>query len=93
MAVAIADMDIFRHLITPTTVGHLNSHIKGAKLIVADGNLSVETLQALGNVCASNGKPLFFEPTSDHKCVLPLQANAMHQVTGTTTLVAFNKLG
>jgi hypothetical protein len=81
LAVAIADMDIFRRLITPTTVGHLNSQIKGAKLVVADGNLSEETMHALGNVCSSNNKPLFFEPTSDHKCLLPVQANAMHQVT------------
>ena len=80
LAVAIADMDIFRHLITPSSVGHLNSHIKHAQLVVADGNLSEETMKALGNVCSSNGKLLFFEPTSDHKCLLPLQANAMHQV-------------
>jgi hypothetical protein len=80
LAVAIADMDIFRRLITPTTVGHLNSQIRAARLVVADGNLSVDTMKALANVCSSNGKPLFFEPTSDHKCVLPVQANAMHQV-------------
>jgi hypothetical protein len=74
-------MDIFHDLITPTIVGHLNSQIKHAKLVVADGNLSEKTMKTLANVCSSNFKPLFFEPTSDHKCLLPVQANAIHQVS------------
>lgn len=80
LAVAIADMDIFTRLLTPATVGHLNGQIRGARLVVADGNLSVDTLRALADACSSSDKPLFFEPTSDHKCVLPLQAGSMHQV-------------
>ena len=73
-------MDIFHHVITPTMVGHLNGQIKQAKLIVADGNLSPQTIKALANVCSTSNKPLLFEPTSDHKCLLPVEANALHQV-------------
>lgn len=80
LAVAIADMDIFQKLITPALVATLERQIKSAKLVAVDGNLSVEALKAVATVCSSNGKPLLFEPTSDHKCLLPVEAGVLDKV-------------
>ena len=43
-----------------------------AILIVADGNLSPSTFTTLAELAHTHQVPLFFEPTSDHKCTLPI---------------------
>lgn len=80
LAVAIADMDIFHQLITPSAVQNFTQQIKDAKMVVADGNLSEDAMKVLGDICSSMRRVLFFEPTSDHKCLLPLQAGVIHEV-------------
>jgi pseudouridine-5'-phosphate glycosidase/pseudouridine kinase len=80
LVVAIADMDIFHKEITPSVVAQHSSLIKDAEIVVSDGNLSVEGFAALANMCKLHETPLFFEPTSDVKCVVPILAQSLHKV-------------
>lgn len=79
LVIGIADMNIFS-LLDSSYMKTLNEKIQQSKIIIADGNLSKEGFHTLVTLCQENNKPLFFEPTSDHKCLLPFYANAIDKV-------------
>jgi sugar/nucleoside kinase (ribokinase family) len=79
LALAIADVRVIQEL-SPHTVQQHTQLISDSHLIVVDGNISPHTFNAVLNTAHSLGVPLFFEPTSDHKCVLPILTGTMSKV-------------
>lgn len=77
--VAVADMSIF-HQITSEQIANMASRIRLTDLVVVDGNISAAAFAKIVSICQSYLIPVFYEPTSDHKCTLPIQAKALHQV-------------
>jgi len=51
--------------------------IRTAQLVVADGNLSPPTFTKIVTLAKSYSVPVFFEPTSDHKCLLPVTTGVL----------------
>lgn len=80
LVVAIADMAIFSKLLSPQAVQAVQLQIQRSQMVVTDGNLTPECFAAVADCCEANGVPLFFEPTSVHKCVMPILANSLHKV-------------
>lgn len=80
LVVAIADMDIFARALDPAVIQSLEWKIKRTQMVVTDGNLTPECFAAVANSCESNNIPLFFEPTSVHKCTVPVLAKSIHKV-------------
>lgn len=78
--VGVADMSIFTQ-INADYIQSIQSKILNSQLIVMDGNIPKETFKAVAELCAENKKPIFFEPTSDHKCLLPFRADAFHHIS------------
>lgn len=95
LVVSVADMGILA-LFSSDDVQALAGTIRQAELVVADGNISALTFNALTSVCRSYAIPIFFEPTSDHKCTVPVIAGALHWVDvmkpNVTELAAIIKL-
>jgi len=79
LVASVADMAVLRH-IDESIVTSLGPSIRTAGLVVVDGNITQQTLRALCRVSASYAVPVFFEPTSDHKCTLPLSAGCFQAV-------------
>eukprot|EP01034_Spumella_vulgaris_P022775 gene22775-28937_t len=79
LCIGIADMSIFAE-ISPAYLHQLGDTIKTSKVVVSDGNISAEAFKALAGMCRQHGTSLFFEPTSDHKCLLPFEAGCIDQV-------------
>jgi pseudouridine kinase len=79
LCVSIADMTIFSE-IDDKLINSCIDHIKNSKLVIIDGNLSSGSFKLIVEIANRFHIPVFFEPTSDHKCVLPLDANSMHLV-------------
>jgi sugar/nucleoside kinase (ribokinase family) len=79
LALAIADVRVIQEL-SPHTVQQHTQLISDSHLVVVDGNLSPHTFNAVLNTAHSLGVPIFFEPTSDHKCVLPILTGTMSKV-------------
>jgi pseudouridine-5'-phosphate glycosidase len=80
LIMGIADMNIFQLLNDSQYLESLTEKMKKSKIIIIDGNIPKESFQVLAQSCESLGKPLFFDPTSDHKCLLPFHANSYQQV-------------
>lgn len=84
LVIAVAAMDAVDAL-TPAALNDRQGTLRGATWLVADGNLSAETLTHLLSLCTQEGIPLVFEPVSVPKAarLLPaLQAGlAPHTVT------------
>lgn len=72
LIIGIADMSIFQ-LMNEQYVHKLKGKIKNSKIVICDGNVSKECFSAVAKLSEELQKPLFFEPTSDHKCCLPFQ--------------------
>ena len=82
LLVGVADTAIMHQLdgrYVDKLADHLTS-ISAIKLLVLDGNLSTDTFTSLVSTASRRGVSLFFEPTSSHKCLLPLVAGCFHQV-------------
>jgi sugar/nucleoside kinase (ribokinase family) len=79
LCIGVADMSIFAQ-ISPEYVTSLAQSISTSAVVAVDGNISKEAFAALVDICAHYNVPVFFEPTSDHKCLLPFQAGRMHKV-------------
>ena len=82
LLVGVADTAIMHQLdgrYVDILADHLTS-ISAIKLLVLDGNLSTDTFTSLVSAASRRGVSLFFEPTSSHKCLLPLVAGCFHQV-------------
>jgi pseudouridine-5'-phosphate glycosidase len=84
LIMGIADMNIFQLLNDSQYLESLTEKMKKSKIIIIDGNIPKESFQFLAQSCESLGKPLFFDPTSDHKCLLPFHANSYQQVGGSS---------
>lgn len=69
LIVSVADMEIFAKFV-PADVRALTSTIKTANVVVSDANFGIDTLLEVANICRQLKKPMFFEPTSDHKARL-----------------------
>lgn len=79
LVAAVADVRIIAALTPDSILDHIQNN-KQCRLVVADGNLPPTTFAALVEGTASLQIPVFFEPTSDHKCVLPIRTNAISKV-------------
>lgn len=79
LVIGIADMNIFKE-INPHYIKTLAGSIENAQLIVVDGNIPIDSFAILGNICRHYKKPIFFEPTSDAKCLLPFHAESLDQI-------------
>ena len=79
LVAAVADVRIIAALTPDSVLEHIQNNRK-CQLVVADGNLPPTTFAALVEGTASLQIPLFFEPTSDHKCVLPIRTNTISKV-------------
>lgn len=81
--IGLADMDIFQQL-TPQLFANnpqILSLIEHCEMLVLDGNLSAETFEALCAIAKRCKVAVFFEPTSNHKCLLPFHAQSIQEVT------------
>ena len=76
---AIADTSILTH-ITPHTIIKHTHNIQTCRLVLVDANLPPDTFSTLINLCRTLRTPIFFEPTSDIKCVLPISTNTIQSV-------------
>jgi pseudouridine-5'-phosphate glycosidase/pseudouridine kinase len=79
LCIGVADMSIFAQ-ISPEYIAALAGSISTSAIVAVDGNISKEAFAALVDICGHYNVPVFFEPTSDHKCLLPFQAGRMHKV-------------
>ena len=79
LCIGIADMSIFTQ-ITPNYIQSFKKQIGKASIIAVDGNLTKEAFSMIAHICSTEKVPIFFEPTSDHKCLLPFQAGCFQQV-------------
>jgi pseudouridylate synthase / pseudouridine kinase len=89
LCVAVADMSIFQRL-SKAHMNDLAGKIRRSDLVVVDGNISVEAFSALVNIAKSYYVPIFFEPTSDHKCTIAVEANALDKVSSIIQLPWYN---
>lgn len=79
LCVSIADMTIFNE-IDELLINSCIDNIKNSKFVITDGNLTSGSFKLIVEIANKYNVPVFFEPTSDHKCVLPLVANSLHLV-------------
>lgn len=77
LVAGVASMEVIQAGLGEAEVAALAGRVRLSQLVVSDGNLSPATFAALCRLCVSFAVPLFFEPTSDHKCLLPLLANSL----------------
>jgi sugar/nucleoside kinase (ribokinase family) len=80
LALAVANMNIFEK-INDEYISKYSNDIIRSKVILIDGNISFNALKYISQLLANNnnnnsssnknGNVLIFEPTSDHKCLLP----------------------
>lgn len=80
LAVGISDMDIFELISDNHIANQAKKIINQTKLVVIDGNLSPSAFEMLCKICDDARVPVFFDPTSNQKCLLPLITNTIHQV-------------
>ena len=76
---AIADTTVLSS-ITSDIITKLSYLIEKSNIVVVDGNLCPETFSTLINICNNCNIPVFFEPTSDVKCILPITTNTLQSV-------------
>ena len=74
----VADMDLLLRIqLSPAAALRLAM----AEVVVVDGNVSAAAFTSVCDAAlASPGPLLFFEPTSDHKCLLPVLTGRLHCV-------------
>lgn len=81
LVVAIADMDIFGKVLSPEIIKCIEWKIARSQIVVSDGNISPQSFGVVADCCEVNRVPLFFEPTSVHKCTVPLIAKSLGKVS------------
>ena len=79
LCVGVADMEVLKY-INVQYVGNLTKAIEKSSLVVVDGNISKDSFETLVTICKHYEKSIVFEPTSDFKCLVPFQANAIQEV-------------
>ena len=87
LLVAVSDMDVFKHISPAVLSTHVEPVLsksrsgKACKMVFADGNISTDAFSTLAKFCNEQNIPLFFEPTSVHKCTVPVKAKSLNKVT------------
>lgn len=76
----LADMSIFS-VIDEKFIENLRLQISNSKMVVVDGNISPSAFSKISELCDELNKPIFFEPTSDFKCLVPFQANSFNKIS------------
>jgi sugar/nucleoside kinase (ribokinase family) len=84
LVVAVADVAVLSSL-DRAAVESLSGAVRRSRLIVSDGNLSAEAFTTLLRLSTTYGVPVFFEPTSDYKCILPISTRTIGQVLSIAT--------
>ena len=79
LLVGVADTAIM-HQLDGLYADALADDLRAIRVLVLDGNLSMEAFTSLVSTASRHGVTVFFEPTSSHKCLLPLLAGCFHQV-------------
>jgi pseudouridine-5'-phosphate glycosidase/pseudouridine kinase len=75
----VADMKIFEKL-DPKYICSLAGAIRTSCLVIVDGNISSDSFTELLNLTSSYNIPVLFEPTSDHKCLVPITTHTLDKV-------------
>jgi sugar/nucleoside kinase (ribokinase family) len=88
LIVGVADMAIFEHLLPELLKSKATPVLSSCQIIVADGNIPISAIEYLALCSVQFQKLLCFEPTSDHKCLLPLKAK--HHVIQTIDIIKPN---
>lgn len=85
LLIGMASMSIFKELLTSNILNDntkLYNMIKNdCKLVIIDGNISIQLFQKICNVSSKYNIPIFFEPTSVAKSILPVESNCLHYVS------------
>jgi pseudouridine-5'-phosphate glycosidase/pseudouridine kinase len=79
LSVACADTRIFSRL-DPHYIKSLVESVEKSAIVAVDGNIHPESLEVLVNICKHFSVPVLFEPTSDHKCLMPFHANVLSKI-------------
>lgn len=80
MIVAVGDMGILDRL-DKAFINSIESFIKSAPLVCVDGNVSEQGLGELVDICSRNSVPLWFEGTSTHKVLRPIQTGKLKGIS------------
>ena len=70
---AVGDMAI-NDAITPSLLARFEDDIKSAALVCIDGNMSLETVTFVTDLCYRHSTPVWFEPTCIMKAKTPVKA-------------------
>ncbi|CAG8758732.1 19355_t:CDS:10, partial [Dentiscutata erythropus] len=81
---AVADMEIFDSISSENVTKFIESN--KAKLVCFDGNISVECMRTILNICNTKKIPTFFEPTSVPKSFKILKNNLFSEFLTTHAL-------
>jgi sugar/nucleoside kinase (ribokinase family) len=79
LVVGVGDMSIMEYI----NLDYINSNvgaIRKASIVVTDGNLPIDSFARIAKLCKTYNVPLFFEPTSSHKCTLPIDTDCLQLV-------------
>lgn len=76
----IGDMDVHNQ-ITPELVSKFESSLMSAPLVVLDGNIPVDSIEYVCEICHRNKVPVWFEPTDVHKATKPFMTSAGQRLT------------
>ena len=79
LVVAVADVRIVTALQAPDMAQHTHS-IAASQLVVIDGNFNPVTFASVVDRSFAANVPLFFDCTSDVKCLLPLHTGTIDKV-------------
>jgi pseudouridine-5'-phosphate glycosidase/pseudouridine kinase len=83
----VGDMDI-HSTISPDWVERFESRLASAPIVCMDGNIPVETLQYICDVCHRNNVPVWFEPTGPDKASALLHDGVLDRVNYTSPNLA-----
>ena len=75
LIVAVSDFSILQQFQVQDA---LLKQISSSFLVAMDGNFSPSVFSTIANTCAASKTHFFFEPTSDHKCKLPVMSKTLH---------------
>lgn len=79
LCLGIADMNIFKQINTHY-IKTISETIQKSRIVVVDANITPDAFKTLATVCTHYNVPIFFEPTSDHKCLLFFHAGCIDKV-------------
>lgn len=81
LVAAIADMDILSTTINDQLMQLYCRQIASASIVFLDGNVSASAIRSACEIASRHRTPVFFEPTSIEKSLLPIHAGVLHHIT------------